>query len=88
MALPLKWTFLSSSCSFARIDGSERMWNMVKARVCAVVTVPAPMIVRASSVSRVVDFSVSGRSPLNNVWKNVRCDSSLSSSAEQRILSI
>lgn len=31
------------------------------ANVCAVVTVPAPMIVRPSSVRRAVLFSLSGR---------------------------
>jgi len=41
--------------------GSERRWKKITANVCAVVTVPAPMIVRPSSVSLDVDFSLDGR---------------------------
>jgi hypothetical protein len=42
------------------------MWKNVKDKAWAVVTVPAPMIVNASSVSLCVDFSGSGKSPLSS----------------------
>ena len=61
---------------------------MVRAIVWDVVTVPAPMSVKASSVSRSLDFSAGGRSPARSEWKNVRCDESACMSLAARTLSI